>query len=307
MFSAGAACEYLRRSSRTVRACAYCCLNYAAGTYRGFNIHETTILYYNGLISVLCREKSFARQGLVVFFALMFKSLIISALLAVPAAFAAAQPAADPGSDKSLAEKINAAGTENNTPAREKLYQELGESRDAAAVAVLSRAALGDPEPGARIDAVLALRKIGGPAALKGLLEVLSAEKHKGVRIQAVNSLGFFSAPEALARLRDIAVNDPDKDLRVAAVLALSRLGDAQTLTAGFDSEKDPAVKLAIVDAVGRTEEGEKELGKIRAKNKDPKVTKRLNLYAPVRKVVKKATQNAKKKTKQKAPTGGKQ
>lgn len=299
MFSAGAACEYLRRSSRTVRVCAYCCLNYAAGVYYGFNIHETINLYYNGLISVLCREKSFARQGLAVFFALMFKSLIISALLAVPAVFAAAQPAAGPGADKTIAEKINAAGTENNTPAREKLYQELGESRAAAAVAVLSRAAMGDPEPGARIDAVLALRKIGGPAALKGLLEVLSAEKHKGVRIQTVNSLGFFSAPEALARLRDIAVNDPDKDLRIAAVLALSRLGDAQTLTANFGSEKDPAVKLAIVDAVGRTEEGENELQKIRAKNKDPKVTKRLDLYAPALKAGEKAAQ--------KAPTGRKQ
>ena len=203
--------------------------------------------------------------------------------------------------------KPGAAGAGKDLPSREKYYRDLGEARDVSAVEVLGRAALGDPEPGARIDAVLALRKIGGPAALRGLLEALASEKHKGVRIQAVNSLGFFSAPEALSRLRDIAVNDPDKDLRVAAVLALSRLGDAQTLTDNFGSEKDPAVKLAIVDAVGRTEEGEKELGKIRAKNKDPKVTKRLNLYAPVRKVVKKATQNAKKKTKQKAPTGGKQ
>ncbi len=296
MFSAEAACEYLERSSRTVRVCAYCCLNYAAGIYYGFNIHETTNLYYNGSISVLCREKSFARQGLAVFFALMLKSLMISALLAVPAAFAAAQPAAG---DSPPAVKAGDAGAGKDLPSREKHYRELGEARDASAVEVLGRAALGDPEPGARVDAVLALRKIGGPAALRGLLEALASEKHKGVRIQAVNSLGFFSAPEALARLRDIAVNDPDKDLRVAAVLALSRLGDAQTLTANFGSEKDPAVKLAIVDAVGRTEEGENELQKIRARNKDQKVTKRLDLYAPARKAVKKAAQ--------KAPTGGKQ
>jgi HEAT repeat protein len=222
----------------------------------------------------------------------MLKLLMILTMFAVSAVLAA--PAA--AEDSPPAVTTGDAG--KDLPAREKLYRELGEARDVSAVAVLSRAALSDPEPGARVDAVLALRKIGGPAALKALLEALAAEKHKGVRIQAINSLGFFSAPEALARLRDIAVNDPDKDLRVAAVLALSRLGDAQTLTAGFDSEKDPAVKLAIVDAVGRTEDGEKELGKIRAKNKDPKVTKRLNLYAPARKVVKKAAQ--------KAPTGKK-
>lgn len=263
---------------------------------RILNICATEILYYNDLISVLCREKSFARQGLAVFFVLMFKSLMIFALLAAPAAFAAAQPAAGAAAgDNPPAVKAGAVGAGKDLPAREKHYRELGEARDASAVEVLGRAALGDPEPGARVDAVLALRKIGGPAALKALLEALAAEKHKGVRIQAVNSLGFFSAPEALARLRDTAVNDPDKDLRVAAVLALSRLGDAQTLTAGFDSEKDPSVKLAIVDAVGRTEDGEKELEKIRAKNKDVKITERLDLYT------------VKKKTKQKAPIGKKQ
>lgn len=229
----------------------------------------------------------------------MIKLFMISTIAAVSVVFAAAQPAAGPVADKTPAEKINAVGARKDLPEREKLYQELGEARDASAAAVLSRAALGDPEPGARIDAVLALRKIGGAAALKALLEALSAEKHKGVRIQAVNSLGFFSAPEALARLRDIAVNDPDRDLRTAAVMALSRLGDVETLVAGFDSEKDPSVKLAIVDAVGRTENGEKELGKIRAKKKDAETTERLDFYTP--------KQKAKKKMEQKAPTGKKQ
>jgi HEAT repeat protein len=146
-------------------------------------------------------------------------------------------------------------------------------------VAVLSRAALNDAEPGGRIDAILALRKIGGPEALKGLLEVLSKEKHKGVRIQAVNSLGFFNAPKALARLRDIAKNDPDKDMRISAVMSLSRLNDTQTLSDNFAVETDSSVKLGIIDALGRSDGGEKELKKIKAKSKDAKINERLDFY----------------------------
>jgi|GEM_PF-7022810 len=180
--------------------------------------------------------------------------------------------------DKSPDKKTPAVG-EHEVSKREALYREMGDSRDVAAVAVLSRAALSDPEPGARIDAILALRKIGGPEALKGLLEALSAEKHKGVRIQAVNSLGFFNAPEALARLRETAKNDPDKDLRISAVMALSRLNDTQALSDNFAVETDSGVKLGIIDALGRVDGGENELKKIKAKSKDVKVNERLDFY----------------------------
>lgn len=235
-----------------------------------YNICETPFLYYNSLISVLCRDREVPRQGLVVFYLSMANLCLIILLLSPVGVFAA---------EKTIAEKINAAGTEKELPKREKLYRELGDSRDAAAVAVLSRAALSDAEPGARIDAILALRKIGGPEALKGLLAALAAEKHKGARIQAVNALGFFNAPEALAELRRTAGNDPDKDLRIAAVMALSRLNDAETLAAGFDAEKDPAAKLAIVDALGRSEGGGKELKKIKTRSRDAKINERADFY----------------------------
>ena len=193
--------------------------------------------------------------------------------MAAPAAFAAA------GADEALSGKIAAAKTEREISKRESLYRELGDARDTAAIPVLSRAASSDAEPGARIDAILALRKIGGQEALKGLLEALSREKHKGVRIQAVNSLGFFNAPEALARLRDAARNDPDKDLRISAVMALSRLNDTQTLSDNFSVETDSNVKLGIIDALGRSDGGEKELKRIKAKNKDAKANERLDFY----------------------------
>ena len=61
--------------------------------------------------------------------------------------------------------------------------------------------------------------------------------------------------------------------------MALSRLNDTETLAAGFDAEGDTAVKLAIVDAMSRGEGGEKELKKIKAKNKDAKIDGRLNFY----------------------------
>lgn len=238
-----------------------------------YNIRETMFLYYNSLIFALCREKEVQRQGLAVFCPPMLKLSLFVLLLAAPGAFAA------PGGDISVAEKIAVAGTEKEISKREKLYRELGDARDGAATAVLSRAALSDAEPGARIDAILALRKIGGPEALKGLLEALSKEKHKGVRIQAVNSLGFFNAPEALARLRDTARNDPDKDLRTSAAMALARLNDAQALSDNFAVETDTSVKLGIIDALGRVEGGEKELKKLKAGSKDAKMNERLDFY----------------------------
>ncbi|MEW5906445.1 MAG: HEAT repeat domain-containing protein [Elusimicrobiota bacterium] len=155
------------------------------------------------------------------------------------------------------------------------------------AAAVSTRAAISGTEPGERVEAVLALRKTGGPAALKGLLDVITVEKHKGVRIHAVNALGFFDAPEARARLREIAGDDPDGDLRTAAVMALSRLGDTQYLADAFDVETSTHVKIAIVDALARTEDGEKELEKIKSKSGDKRIKGRLNLYVPDRKKAK--------------------
>jgi HEAT repeat protein len=201
---------------------------------------------------------------------------IFLALAFVTAGPAFAQPAA---AGRSVDELIAAAGAETEIAKRGSLYRELGNARDTAAAAFLSRAALRDAAPGARIDAVQALRKIGGPEALNGLLEALAAEKHKGVRIQVLNSLGFFTAPQALAKLRETAKSDPDKDLRISAVMALSRLNDTETLAAGYDAETDPAVKIGMIDALGRAEGGEKELAKIKARNKNTKIAERLDLY----------------------------
>ncbi len=212
-------------------------------------------------------------------------SAFLLAAAALGFSFSAAGGAFAQGGGNALGERIDAA----KEPAkREKLYQELGAARDGAAAAALSRAALSDAEPGARINAILALRKIGGPVALKGLLEALSAEKHKGVRIQAVNSLGFFSAPEALARLRDLARNDPDKDLRISAVMALSRLNDRQALNDNFSVEADTSVKLGIIDALGRVDGGEEELKKLKTKSKDAKMNERLDFYTGEKKKGKK-------------------
>ncbi|MDT8287768.1 MAG: HEAT repeat domain-containing protein [Elusimicrobiales bacterium] len=182
-----------------------------------------------------------------------------------------------------VAEKIRAAGSEKALPAREKLYGELGDLRDASAVPVLRRAVLNDAEPGARISAVHALRKIGGVEALDGLTAAFESESHKGVRIQVVNALGFFGDPGTAARLLSTAAIDPDKDVRIAAVMALSRSGEAAALASGFDSEQDPDVRLAIIDSLSRAEGGERELEKIRGKSGDARVNKRLEMYLPAK------------------------
>ena len=81
-----------------------------------------------------------------------------------------------------------------------------------------------DAEPGARINAILALRKIGGPEALNGRWRRWPRNTRE--RIQAVNALG--QRPGSPGQAEDIARN-PDKDLRISAVMALSRLNDTQT------------------------------------------------------------------------------
>ena len=181
--------------------------------------------------------------------------------------------------DEYVKRKIEEAKAEKEIAKREAIYQELADLKNDTAVAFLSQAALTEPQPGTRIVAILALRKIGSAEALKGIFKVLEVEKHKGVRIQAVNSLGFFSEPEALSKLREVARKDPDKDLRISASMALSRLNDTQTLSDNFEVETDTAVKLGIIDALGHADSGENELKKIKAKSKDAKINDRINFY----------------------------
>ena len=225
----------------------------------------------NGFSSALADSWPVIKRLSNVPYALSMSKLCLMVLLLSPVgAFAA---------DIAVAEKIAAAETEKEVSKRESLYRELGDARNTAATAVLSRAALSETEPGARVDAILALRKIGGPEAFKGILAALDAEKHKGVRIQAVNALGFFNTPEALAKLRAVVRNDPDKDMRISAALALSRLNDTQTLSDNFAVETDTGVKLGIIDALGRADGGESELKKLKAKSKDAKMNERLDFY----------------------------
>ena len=224
----------------------------------------------SGLASVLSRfagpANTFVEKAPAAFLGVVVVFLVVVACFAAPA-------------DTGASGKIAAVKAEKTGVNREKLYRELAAVPGDETIAFLSQAAISEAEPGGRISSIMALRKLGGQNALKGILAALAVEKHKGVRLYAVNSLGFFNYPGALAKLRETAGSDPDKDLRLAAYLALARLNDTDTISNGFDVEKDTNVKLGIVDALNRTGGGEKKLGKIKVESGDKKIKARADGY----------------------------
>jgi len=188
-----------------------------------FNVCETINIYYNGLISVHCREKIFPRQGLAVFCLsmpkLILKILIIAIVLAAPAY---AQPRAA-FTDKEVKERI----------------------------AVLKDA---KKDPDSRMEAARDLGKANTKAARKALRAAMRKEKNPGVKARLVEAFGEKPDKAAVEELGDMAREDESSDSRSAAVRALGFSRDASVvplLIEKFnDQNEELGVRLRAADAL---------------------------------------------------------
>ena len=143
------------------------------------------------------------------------------------------------------------------TPDRGEAAVALGGMRDdPRAVRALGEAAQHDPFWGVRVEALLALGKIGGPDAEK---QVLTAVRDPApwVRDRAVRELGTFKGDESLPdTLTRIAASDPAYGVRASALGALAAIHapDAFEMLAAAvkSSSPDDIVRQAALRSLGR-------------------------------------------------------
>ncbi|MFW6134325.1 MAG: HEAT repeat domain-containing protein [Elusimicrobiota bacterium] len=83
---------------------------------------------------------------------------------------------------------------------------------------------LKDKSTGVRVNAVVALGKIGDERAIKPLKKLLKKDPSKAVRVMACQSLGQFNRKEVIKELSEAADND-DEMISSAAIRALGRIG----------------------------------------------------------------------------------
>lgn len=159
-----------------------------------------------------------------------------------------------------LAHQLKNADT---TPDRADAAVALGSVRDdPRAVAALGEAAQHDPFWGVRVEALLALGRIGGPEAEKHVLAAVR-DPAPWVRDAAVRELGIFKDDISLpAKLSKIAASDPAYRVRAAALGALAPIhapNAFETLADAVKSESpDDIIREASLRALGK-------LGDIRA------------------------------------------
>jgi aminopeptidase N len=143
------------------------------------------------------------------------------------------------------------------TPDRAEAAAALGTMKnDPIAVSALADAAQHDPFWGVRVEALLALGKIGGPSA-EGPILAASRDPAPWVRDRAVLELGNFkddlSLPEKLDK---IAASDPAYRVRAAALSALGSIhapNAFETLAAAVKSDSpDDILRNAALRALGR-------------------------------------------------------
>jgi len=143
------------------------------------------------------------------------------------------------------------------TPDRAEAAVALGGMRDdPRAVSALGGAAQHDPFWGIRVEALLALGKIGGPDAEKQVLTAVH-DPAPWVRDRAVMELGTFKADESLPEtLTRIAASDSAYSVRASALGALATIHapDAfETLAAAVRTNTpDDIVRQAALRSLGR-------------------------------------------------------
>lgn len=281
MFSAGAAYGYLRTiMSRQEGAVA--CFNAIA---KKFNISETIVLYYNSLISMLCRERNIARQGLVYICRTMKRLSFIILALAAPAA-AAEEEAPPPNPQIELAaaqaprldsadmqERLDAINKLSALPeggGAELLYARFPAEDDAYARVSMTEAfaalrsttalaglllALEDTNPSVRQAALIALSSFDQEAAVIPALERLAAsEVDERVLRAAARTLGSYRDDRAADAAAYLLALEGRPELQLLAVEALGRMGTPRA-GAALDAaarERGGAVKKAAAETAAR-------------------------------------------------------
>jgi aminopeptidase N len=143
------------------------------------------------------------------------------------------------------------------TPDRAEAAVALGAMRDdPRAASALGDAAQHDPFWGIRVEALLALGKIGGPDAEKQVLPAVQ-DPAPWVRDRAVTELGTFKDDESLPdTLTLIAASDPAYRVRASALGALATIHAPhafETLAAAVKSSSpDDIVREAALRSLGR-------------------------------------------------------
>lgn len=155
-----------------------------------YNTPETVYLYYNSLISVLCREKKIQRQGPAVFCLSMLKLGLIVLLISCSGAFAA-EKGRQPRAAASKKQQLSAPAT---TPAI--LPAKIDEA--------LQR------EHRARFAEISAIEKASGTASAAALKPLLS-DKSPLVRGEAASALDGFKY-------------DPDPEIKAWAAVAAEKV-----------------------------------------------------------------------------------
>lgn len=227
-----------------------------------FNICETINLYYNGLISVLCREKNFARQGLVVFCRHMNRLILTIILFAAPAVFAAEKPKAQaktitvedealksarraamaeiaaaekkPGAAAALKAKLS----DNDPLVRGEAARALGGTKASGALEELT-AGLGNSDKHTRWGAAEGLARLGDKRAVPALIGAL-AHQERNTRWKAAQALGDLKDARAVDPLITAARSDKDRNVRMAAIEALLKTGGTGARAALNDLSSDP-------------------------------------------------------------------
>lgn len=208
-----------------------------------FNICETFILYYNGVISVLCRERNPARQGVAVFCRRMNALLIMIFLLSAPAAFVAGKEPGRPGTVTVEDEALKSA--------RRAALAEIAAAEMKPGAAAALRQKLSDKDPLVRGEAAEAMGRSKDPAALAALTEALRSEDGH-TRLGAIGGLAALGDRAAVAPLAG-ALSHEDRKTRWKAAQALGSLKDARAadaLIAAARSDKYRYVRLAAIEAL---------------------------------------------------------
>lgn len=249
MFSAGAAYGYLRTVMSRQGGAVSCFKN----SKQGFNVSETIILYYNGLISVLCRERNIARQGPVYICRTMKRLSFIILALAAPAAAADEAPPPNPQIELAAAQaqRLDSADMQERLDAINKLAA-LPEGGGAELLYARFPA---EDDAYARVSMTEAFAALRSTTALAGLLLALE-DNNPSVRQAALIALSSFDQEAvvipALERLA--AAEDDERVLRAAARTLGSCRGDRAADAAAYllALEGRPELQLLAVEALGR-------------------------------------------------------
>lgn len=208
---------------------------------RIFNICATQNLYYNDLISVLCRERDFARQGPVSFLPDMAEQMTANDAL------------------KSIRARVVAPVLRVFLPVLSALFflvlPQLSSSVRAQEPDVQSVIReLSDKSDSARAAAARKLGAAADPRAGKALSDGLKTEKNPYVRSRLVEAIGKRSDAGSAAELSAIARTDADEDSRLAAVAALGNSRQASVVPVLLekfgDTKETLGVRLRAADAL---------------------------------------------------------